>query len=134
MAVSFLAVLLAVGGTAVALPGKNTIDKNDINKNAVSVKQIKAAAVGSSEAKNNALRGVDIRESTLGQVQSAIQADSANTAANATNAANATMRPTRPMRPTPPTPPWSGATASRRSPLCRTQVTSPSRRSTTGTA
>ena len=43
MGVAFVALLVALSGTAIALPGKNKVDKNDIKKNAGGAKQIKAA-------------------------------------------------------------------------------------------
>jgi hypothetical protein len=86
MAVALVALIVALSGSAIALPGKNKVDKNDIKRNAVGAKQIKAGAVGGSEAKNNALTGTDIDEETLGKVPSAGAADTAGSAANATNA------------------------------------------------
>lgn len=86
MGVAFLALLIALSGTAIALPGKNKVDKNDIKKNAIAAKQIKAGAVASSEAKNNSLKGVDINEGTLGQVPSALTAGTANSATTAGSA------------------------------------------------
>jgi hypothetical protein len=41
MAVAFIALLAALSGTAVALPGKNTVDSGDIRKNAVNSKKVK---------------------------------------------------------------------------------------------
>lgn len=64
-----IAVFLALGGAAYAAIGKNT--------------------VGSRQVKPNSLKGVDIRESSLGKVPKAANADNAQTAANATNAGNA---------------------------------------------
>lgn len=64
LVVSVIALGAAVGGTAVALPGKNTVDKNDIRKNAVKSRHVK----------NNSLTGGDIREGTLGRVPSATDA------------------------------------------------------------
>lgn len=55
MAVAFVALLAALSGTAVALPGKNTVDSGDV----------KNGAVRSKDVRNNNLRGGDIRDSTL---------------------------------------------------------------------
>jgi hypothetical protein len=74
--VAIVALLAALAGTAVALPGKNTVKSNDIAKN----------AVRSSDVKNDSLKGKDIKESTLSKVPNAARADSANTATNAANA------------------------------------------------
>lgn len=87
--VGLIALVAALSGSAVALPGKNKVDKNDIRRNAVGEKQIRAGAVGSSEAKNDGLTGSDIKEATLARVPSAARADSAasaDTAASATQA------------------------------------------------
>ena len=58
--VAIIALIAALAGGAVALPGKNKVDKNDIKRNAVKGKQVK----------DNALTGADVDESTLGQVPS----------------------------------------------------------------
>ena len=100
MAVAFIALLAALSGTAVALPGKNTVDSGDIingqvktkdiRNGAVTRKKVKNNAVNSAKVANDSLTGTDINESTLGQVPSANTANSANTASTATNATNAT--------------------------------------------
>ena len=99
MAVAFVALLAALSGTAVALPGKNTVDSGDIKNGAVGTKDIKNDAVATKDIKNNNVRsgdvrndtltGADINESTLGQVPSAGSANSANLANNANTASNA---------------------------------------------
>jgi hypothetical protein len=63
--VGYLAVFLALTGTAVALPGKNRIDRNDLRKRGVKPINIQRDAV----------RGFHVRESTLGRVPSAGNAD-----------------------------------------------------------
>jgi hypothetical protein len=96
MAVAFVALLAALSGTAVALPGKNKVDKNDIRKNAVRGKAIASNAVTGRKVRNNSLTGADVtgltgaditnegvtgddvNESTLGKVPSATAADSAS--------------------------------------------------------
>jgi hypothetical protein len=93
MAVAFVALLAALSGTAIALPGTNTVDSGDIingqvkgkdiRNNAVTGKKVKNGAVKSADVGDNSLTGTDIDESTLGQVPSANQAN------NATNAGNA---------------------------------------------
>lgn len=70
--VAVVALVAALAGSAVALPGKNTVKSNDIKKN----------AVRSSDVKNDSLKGKDIKESTLGKVPSAGTADAAGVAAN----------------------------------------------------
>jgi hypothetical protein len=90
MAIAFLALLIALSGTAVALPGKNRVQGNDIRKNAVTGAKVKNESLTGKDVKG--LTGADIKESTLGQVPSAASASTASTAttaANATNAGNA---------------------------------------------
>jgi len=99
MAVAFVALLAALSGTAVALPGKNTVDSADIknkqvkNKdlanNAVAAKKVKNSSLTGADIKDDSLTGSDVNESTLGQVPSANTANSANSAANATRAESA---------------------------------------------
>lgn len=110
MAVAFVALLVALSGTASALQGKNTVDSGDIKNgavktkdiasNAVTAKKVKDGSLASAEIENggltgtdvadNGLAGSDIDESTLGQVPSANSANSANTATTATTANTAT--------------------------------------------
>ena len=99
MGVAFVALIAALSGTAVALPGTNTVDSGDIKNNSVRSKDlrnndvrgkdIRTASVASSDVRNDSLTGVDILESSLGKVPRAATADSATTATNATTAANA---------------------------------------------
>jgi hypothetical protein len=55
LVVALIALFVAIGGVAGALPGKNTIDSGDIKKNAVK----------SPDIKNNNVTGTDVNESTL---------------------------------------------------------------------
>ena len=50
MAVAFIALLAAIGGTAVALPGKNKVKKDDIAKGAVSASDLAKNAVASADS------------------------------------------------------------------------------------
>lgn len=101
MAVAFVALLAALSGTAVALPGKNTVDSGDLKKNAVknadiaknavNGKKVKNSSLASGDVKNESLTGGDVKnesltgsdinESTLGKVPSAAIADLANSVA-----------------------------------------------------
>ena len=100
MALAFIALLAALSGTAVALPGTNSVDSGDIkNKqvkgkdlanNAVTGKKVKNSSLTGADIKDDSLTGSDVNESTLGQVPSANTANSATDATNATNATNAT--------------------------------------------
>jgi hypothetical protein len=98
MTVAFVALLAALSGTAVALPGKNTVDSGDVKNNSVRGKDLRNNNVATKDVKNNNLRGRDIRnntltgndinEGTLGLVPSANTANSATTATTATTANN----------------------------------------------
>jgi hypothetical protein len=99
MAVAFVALLAAVSGTAVALPGRNTVDSGDLKRGAVKNVDIGRGAVTGSKVRNrtltgpklraNSVTGAQIDEASLGQVPSATSANSATTATNASTAANA---------------------------------------------
>ena len=98
MAVAFVALLAALSGTAIALPGRNTVDSGDIRRGAVKNSDIARGAVTGSKVRNRTLTGVKIRndsltgrqidERTLSRVPSAEEATRANTA-NTANTANA---------------------------------------------
>jgi hypothetical protein len=100
MAVAFIALLAALSGTAVALPGKNTVDSGDIRKgavkrgdiggNAVNGGKVANNSIGGADVRNDGLTGDDVNESSLGAVPNATNANSANTAnsANSANTAN----------------------------------------------
>ena len=90
MAVAFVALLAALSGTAIALPGKNTVDSGDIKNGQVKGKDIRGNAVTGAKVKADSLTGSDINESTLGQVPSANSANSATTAGSANTANSAT--------------------------------------------
>ncbi len=53
--VAVIALVLALAGTAIALPGKNSVDRNDLAKNSVRSKQVK----------KDSLKGSDIDEGSL---------------------------------------------------------------------
>jgi hypothetical protein len=100
MVVAFIALCVALAGTATALPGRARVKKDDIARAAVRSTHIKSRAiqskhiksravtrskiarraVSSSEVGQDALKGENIVESSLGTVP---------TASNATNATNA---------------------------------------------
>jgi hypothetical protein len=92
MAVAFVALLAALSGTAVALPGVNTVDSGDIKnrqvkakdiaRNAVTGPKIRNGTVRSADVRDNSLTGTDINEGTLGQVPSAATAGTANSLAS----------------------------------------------------
>lgn len=92
-AYGLVAIFIALGGTAVALPGKNSVRSDDIAKGqvrsadiargAVRAPKLAAGAVGSIAVGDDALGGADVDESSLGTVPSATSAAGAETATNA---------------------------------------------------
>ena len=98
MVVAFIALGVALAGTATALPGRNRVKKDDISRAAVRSKHIKAGAiqtkhiksravtrskiakraVSSSEVGQDALTGANIVESSLSTVPSATDAGKVN--------------------------------------------------------
>jgi hypothetical protein len=99
MAVAFIALLAALGGTAVALPGKNGVKKDDIasgavnsadiKNNSVLGKDVKTSTIRGSDVGANSLTGSDVNEATLGTVPSAATAGSADSASTANSAGTA---------------------------------------------
>jgi hypothetical protein len=65
MAVAFIALLAALSGTAVALPGKNTVDSGDIKKGAVKRSDIASNAVRSKHVKDGSLLAKDFKAGQL---------------------------------------------------------------------
>jgi hypothetical protein len=96
-----LALFVALGGSAYAvaqLPAgsvgsrqlkNNAVTTSKIKNNAVRTSKIRNSAVTGAKVRRNSLTGADINESSLGQVPSALAANTATTATNATNATNA---------------------------------------------
>lgn len=64
-----IAIFIALGGTAGALSGKNTVDSGDIKKANVKNSDLAANAVKSTNVADNSLTGDDVDESTLEGVQ-----------------------------------------------------------------
>jgi hypothetical protein len=93
MALAFVALVAALSGTAIALPGRNGVDSGDIRNGAVKSadiknnnvrgKDIRNGGVGSADVKNDGLTGADISESSLSKVPSAAAADTATRATSA---------------------------------------------------
>ena len=102
MVVAFVALLAAVGGTAAALPGKNTVDTGDIKKgavkradiarNAVNGRKVRNGSLTGADTRNNSLTGADVNEGSLGQVPSANTANSASSANTANSVGGVTFR------------------------------------------
>jgi hypothetical protein len=106
MVVAVIALTVAMSTTAGALPGRNTVSKDDIRKNAVGSSEILTNGVASSELREDSvgkselreegdpdggLTGAHISESSLDKVPSAASADSATTATSATTADSAKL-------------------------------------------
>jgi len=89
MVVAFVALLAAVGGSAVALPGKNTVDSGDLKKGAVKRADIAKNAVNGKKIAKNSITGREVKEGTLGKVK---RAQSANVAGSV---GGVTFRPFR---------------------------------------
>lgn len=68
---------LAAGLLGASLPGKNSVTSNDIGKGEIGKSELKANSVGKSELRIGSVQGPDVDESSLGQVPSALRADSA---------------------------------------------------------
>jgi hypothetical protein len=65
MAVGFVALLAALSGTAVALPGVNLIDSGDIKNGQVKRTDIGKNAVNGAKVANSALTGADVKDESL---------------------------------------------------------------------
>jgi hypothetical protein len=64
-AVGYVALFVALTGTAAALPGKATVQSNDIKPNAVKSKHVKDGQVGSSDVADETLVGGDVQDGSL---------------------------------------------------------------------
>ena len=84
-AIAFTALLVALGGTAVALPGKNTVDSGDIKNNSVSGKDLRNAGVGTADVKNRTLLAQDFKSGQLPAGAQGPQGPKGDTGAAATN-------------------------------------------------
>ncbi len=67
--VAVTALVLALSGAALALPGKNSVQSNDIKRNAVKAKQIKANAVGGSEIAADAVSAGEVADGSLSDAE-----------------------------------------------------------------
>lgn len=66
MLVSVIALVLALAGSAIALPGKGSVDKNDLDKGAVTKKAIKKGAVTKKALKSGAVTAKAIKADAVG--------------------------------------------------------------------
>jgi len=65
MVVGFIALIAALSGTAVALPGVNLIDSGDIKNGQVKRKDIGKNAVNGAKVADGALSGADVKDESL---------------------------------------------------------------------
>ena len=65
MIVAIIALVAATGGTATALPGRNTVDRNDISKNAIRSKSIKDGQVTGADLRDGTVTSADIADGTI---------------------------------------------------------------------
>lgn len=72
--ISIVALVFAMVGTAVALPGKGTVDKNDLAKGSVTKKAIKKNAVTGKAIKNGAITDAKIADGAVGTAKIADEA------------------------------------------------------------
>jgi hypothetical protein len=94
LVVALIALVAALAGSAIALPGKNTVDKNDIKRNAVKTKAIKDAAVTEPKLGNAAVSSAKLADAAVSSpkiadaaVSSAKLADAAVTRAKIADSA-----------------------------------------------
>ncbi len=66
-----IAILIALSGTSIALPGTNSVDSGDIKKNAVRTSDVKNQNLKGADVAPNTLTGADINEGSLGTVPTA---------------------------------------------------------------
>lgn len=64
--VAICALLVALSGTALALPGRNSVEANDIARDAVKAKHIRDAAVGAGEIRDGEVRAAEIAAGAVG--------------------------------------------------------------------
>jgi hypothetical protein len=87
--IGLVALFVALSGTALALPGKNTVDSGDIKPANVTSSDLAPDSVDSSKVVDNSITGDEVKEGSLGQVPSAANAAQATTATTATTAGDA---------------------------------------------
>ena len=87
LVIACLALFVALGGVGYAA---GTIGSAAIVDNSIRSKDVRNNDLRGKDVRTNTLKGADVDESSLGQVPSAANADSAATAAHAANADNAT--------------------------------------------
>ena len=91
--IGLAALILALTGTSVALPGSGSVDSGDIRNKAVKSVDIGTAQVRTVDIRDNAVSGRDVAEGTLGPVRFARRAGNVLWAVvrNPAGAANAVL-------------------------------------------
>lgn len=78
MVVAMIALFVAIGGTAIALPGQNTVNSGDVKDETLKSKDLKnGAAVQSSDIIDDSLVAADLAPGSVGS--SEVAADSLTT-------------------------------------------------------
>jgi hypothetical protein len=84
MVVAMMALFVALSGSAVALQGRNKVDKNDIRKDAVRSKQVKNENLKGIDLKDGTVLGADVGDGSLTEADLAANSvDSSEIADNA---------------------------------------------------
>ena len=78
--ISAVAIFVALGGTGYAAA---TVGSSQIKNNSIRGKDVRNSNLAGKDVKRNSLTGSDVAESRLGKVRSAVRADSAGTASAA---------------------------------------------------
>ncbi len=98
LVVALAALVAATSGAALALPGKNSVTKNDIKNGAVTTKKIAKGAVGSQQIKGKSIKGNRLKDKAVRTKQIADDAiTSAQVGANALNTSDLADFKTLPM-------------------------------------
>ncbi len=66
LVVALVALIAATGGSAVALPGRNSIDRDDVKRNAIRSKAIKNGQVAGVDIARNAITAAKVADGTVG--------------------------------------------------------------------
>lgn len=87
---ALVALVAAMSGAAIALPGHRTVDSGDIKRDAIRSKQIKAHSVKGSDVADDSIKGGQVLESQLGPVPEARTVDTLNVFGDSYERATAT--------------------------------------------
>jgi hypothetical protein len=88
MAVAFIALLVALGGTSYAATklAKDSVGSRELKRNAVTRVDIKNGAVTGAKIANGSITGADLKMAALGQIPAAVKAANADNAGHAGSA------------------------------------------------